>query len=119
MTAHCLPPQLVGALQNRIWFHMSRVAKLPRNTPTKARYGPTKEGSLGLFELKTRIATLTLTQLQRVLRGESPLMVTHLLKEALELPMPAGDTHYSIARCYVHAAEALDCQVLGRSRRLV
>ena len=80
MTVHCLPHCTVQALQSRIWFHFSKVTKLPKITPTKARYGPTKEGSLGLFELPTRIATLTLTQLQRTLHGEAPSMVCDMLK---------------------------------------
>ena len=82
MTAHCLPSSTVEALQNRIWLLFSKVTKLPRITPTKARYGPTKEGSLGLFEIPTRIATLTLTQLQRALHGEAPSMICKMLKQA-------------------------------------
>mmetsp|Transcript_127587 Transcript_127587/g.220639 ORF Transcript_127587/g.220639 Transcript_127587/m.220639 type:complete len:522 (-) Transcript_127587:894-2459(-) len=117
MTVHCLPKSSIDVLQQRIWFLLSRVAKLPKITPTKARYGSTKEGSLGLFELSTRIATLTLTQLQRVLHGESPTLVTNLLIQALSIPIPISDSQYSIARCYLHAAEAIDCQVFGLSKQ--
>ena len=117
MTVHCLPFTTVDQLQKRIWHHMSRISKLPRITPTKARYGPTKEGALGLFELNTRIATLTLTQFQRALHGESPRMVATLLRQALDIPIPTSDSTYSIARCYVQSAEALDCQVFGLSKQ--
>ena len=117
MTMHCLSFEVVDLLQKRIWYHMSRISKLPKITPTKARYGPTKEGALGLFELSTRIATLTLTQFQRALHGESPQLVTTLLKQALGIPIPESDHRYSIAKCYVQAAEALDCQVFGLSKQ--
>jgi len=117
MTVHCLPKTAVDVLQHRIWLLLSRVAKLPKITPTKARYGSTKEGSLGLFELSTRIATLTLTQLQRSLHGEAPQMVTDLLMQALNVPIPNSEAQYSIARCYVNAAEAIDCQVFGLSKQ--
>uniref|UniRef100_A0A7S1I2R8 Uncharacterized protein n=1 Tax=Eutreptiella gymnastica TaxID=73025 RepID=A0A7S1I2R8_9EUGL len=101
MTVHCLSFEVVDLFQKGIWYHMSRISKLPKITPTKARYGPVKEGALGLFELNTRIATLTLTQFQRARHGESPQMVTKLLKQALDIPIPESESMYSIAKCYV------------------
>ena len=44
-------------------------------------------------------------------------MVTGLLRQALDLPIPESPTTYSIARCYVFAAETLDCQVYGLSKQ--
>ena len=44
-------------------------------------------------------------------------MVCDMLKQALNLPIPESDLRYSIARCYVQAAEAIDCQVFGLSRQ--
>ena len=116
-TDHCLPHCTIEALQNKIWFHFHKVTRLPNITPTKAGYGPTKEGFLGLFELPTRTATLTLTQLRRALQGEAPSLVCNLLQHALNLPIPKSDLVYSIAKRYVQPAEILDCRVFRLSKQ--
>ena len=72
MTAHGLDQEKTIVIQNRIWAHYTRITRLPRNTPPKARFAPTQNGALGLFHLPTRIAALTLTQYQRILNSEAP-----------------------------------------------
>ena len=83
MTAHCLGHDQVIAIQNRVWAHYARVTKLPRHTPLKARFAPSQEGALGLFHLPTRLASLILSQYQRVLHSEGPIQANSVFVSAL------------------------------------
>ena len=49
MTAHCLGHKHIIMIQNRVWTDYSRITKVPRHTPPKARFAPSQEGALGLF----------------------------------------------------------------------
>mmetsp|Transcript_138311 Transcript_138311/g.240449 ORF Transcript_138311/g.240449 Transcript_138311/m.240449 type:complete len:418 (-) Transcript_138311:431-1684(-) len=113
MTAHCLDHNSMISIQNRIWAHYSRVTKLPKHTPPKARFAPSQEGALGLFHLPTRVAALTLTQYQRMLHGEGPDLACSLFLAALRKHRSRGSTDYSIATSHSKAAEAIGCQVKG------
>ena len=113
MTAHGLDQEKTIVIQNRIWAHYTRTTRLPRNTPPKARFAPTQNGALGLFHLPTRIATLTLTQFQRVLNSEGPPQVHSLFLRALGTRHLTALGAYSIDTSYAKAADAVGCQVKG------
>ena len=114
MTAHFLGHDQLVAIQNRVWAHYSRITKLPRHTPPKARFAPSQEGALGLFHLPTRLAALILAQYKRVLSSEGPTQANSIFLPPLRARRGRGE-NYSIAHGYSQAAEAIGCQVKGIS----
>ena len=90
ITAHSLGHDQVVAIQNRVWAHYSRVTKLHRPPPLKARFAPSQEGALGLFHLPTTLAALVLAQYQRVLHSERPTQANSIFLSALRVRRGGG-----------------------------